>query len=224
MTDSSYSDIATALQPLGLVARGGFHTGDEDGLGPIRTVVLVGNAGRDMWPVFDATRPTDSDPLDHWVRDRLAPTAERLNAELVMPNDGPPYRPFQRWAMRAAPVHPSPLGLLIDPEFGLWHALRAALLFTRAIDLPPTAALPSPCASCTGRPCLSACPVNAFTDSGFDALRCCTHVASEDGADCRLGGCRARRACPVGTDHRYADAQQAFHMNAFLGPLGRRRD
>jgi hypothetical protein len=28
-------------------------------------------------------------------------------------------------------------------------------------------------------------------------------------------GCRARRACPVGRDYRYAPDQAAFHMRPF---------
>ena len=134
-----------------------------------------------------------------------------------MPNDGPPYRPFQRWAQRASALHQSPLGVLIDAEFGLWHALRAALLFSHPIDLPPRPETASPCDSCADRPCLSACPVDAFTAAGYDAARSRAHVASAAGTACRTGGCLARRGCPVGAEHAYEDAQQAFHMASFIG-------
>ena len=53
-----------------------------------------------------------------------------------------------RWAQRAEPLHPSPLGVLIHPVHGLWHAYRGALAFAEPIELPPRADLPSPCASC----------------------------------------------------------------------------
>jgi hypothetical protein len=45
---------------------------------------------------------------------------------------------------------------------------------------------------------------------------CVGHLETPAGAECMAEGCRARRACPVGTDYRYEPAQAAFHMRAFL--------
>ncbi|MDF1792939.1 MAG: ferredoxin [Thalassobaculaceae bacterium] len=210
------SDLAARLSPLGLIPRGGFAVVPDDGLDNTAVVVLVGNAGPALWPVFSAQRRDGRDPLDSWVRRRLTPVAARLGARLVMPNDGPPYAPFQRWAMRAEAVHPSPLGLLIHPRYGLWHAYRAALLFSAAIELPDREETASPCADCTDRPCLSACPVGAFDGTGYDVPVCRAHAAGPRGHACRSGGCLARHACPVGRGHAYGPAQQAFHMAAFL--------
>jgi hypothetical protein len=61
-----------------------------------------------------------------------------------------PYLPFQRRAMRAEACYPSPLGLLIHPDYGLWHGYRGALLFAAAIELPPSGRRASPCASAMG--------------------------------------------------------------------------
>ena len=36
-----------------------------------------------------------------------------------------------------------------------------------------------------------------------------------DGADCLTHNCAARRACPVGAEFRYSDAQSQFHMRNF---------
>ena len=38
--------------------------------------------------------------------------AQNLGAVALYPFGGPPYWPFQQWAQRCEPVHPSPLGLL----------------------------------------------------------------------------------------------------------------
>lgn len=216
MDMQEYVALDTMLAPLGLVLRGSFDAAPEDELDDTVTVVLVGNTGQGLWGAFDAGRPSGPNPLDTWVHSHLTPIADRLRARLVMPNDGPPYHPFQRWARRAAAVHPSPIGLLIDAEFGLWHALRAALLLPRRIGLPSLDAAPSPCLACREKPCLSTCPVEAFSAAGYDADRCRRHVMSPAGIDCRVRGCRARNACPVGAEHRYPEAQQAFHMDAFL--------
>ena len=46
-------------------------------------------------------------------------------------------------------------------------------------------------------------------------LACVAHLDSAEGADCREHGCRARRACPIGVEHRYAPDQARFHLQAF---------
>lgn len=206
-----WAELRRAVEAPGFRLNGGFHDGDA-------TVAVVGHAGPQLWERFSAERRAfpDRHPLDRWTRAVLTPVAATFGAELVLPSDGPPYRPFQRWAMRAEAVHPSPLGLLVHPEHGLWHALRAALVFPERRDLPPRADAPSPCTTCTDRPCLTACPVGAFDGRSYAAGRCAGHVGSPAGSDCRTRGCLARRACPVGRDRAWAPEQQEFHMAAFL--------
>lgn len=43
-----------------------------------------------------------------------------------------------------------------------------------------------------------------------------------NGADCLDFGCRARHACPVGRDYRYAPNLAQFHMEAFYKARHRR--
>lgn len=216
-----YAAIAGALAAEGLTARGGFHPEPADGVPPCGaasgtgTLVLVGDVGGRMWPAFSATREEGPDPLDRWTRRVVDRVAERLGARPLYPFEGPPYLPFQRWAQRAEPVAPSPVGVLIHPEYGLWHAYRAALALTERIDVPAHAVRPVPCATCRDRPCLHTCPVGAFGADGYDVERCVDHVASEAGTACRDHGCLARRSCPVDR-YAYGPAQQAFHMGAFL--------
>ena len=53
------------------------------------------------------------------------------------PRTGRPWLPFQQWARKAEPVHVSPLGVLIHPDYGLWHSYRGALCFdTRLLPCP----------------------------------------------------------------------------------------
>jgi hypothetical protein len=106
--------------------------------------------------------------------------------------------------------------MLIHPDWGLWQGYRGALAFASRLDLPPPDRRPSPCESCAGKPCLTACPVGAFAPGRYDVAACASHVASPAGSDCAGLGCRARRACPIGTAHRQAPPQAAFHMRAFL--------
>jgi ferredoxin len=219
-----YDRIERQAAEAGLAARGGFHPEPDDGVpgslsAPTATLVLLGAVGPSLWPVF-VRAPEHADgrphPLDRWTRRVAGGLAATLNAGLVLPSDGPPYHPFQRWARRAEPVHGSPLGILIHPRYGLWHAYRAALLFAERIALPETRALASPCDSCAGRPCLSACPVGAFTNAGYAVDACVDHLARPAGHECLDGGCRARLACPIGTDYRYGADQMRFHMATFF--------
>ncbi len=211
--------LEQALAASGLLLRGGFHPEPSDGVpGDPGTLVLVGNAGPAMWRAFaaDGDRYGDrANALDDWVRDVLTGIAGEAGATALFPFGGPPFLPFQRWAQRAEPVHPSPLGILIHPDFGLWHAYRGALAFDGRLDLPPSDDRPSPCATCADRPCLSACPVDAFGPGGYDVPACIGHVSAREGSDCMELGCRARRACPVGREYVYEPAQAAFHMAAF---------
>jgi ferredoxin-like protein FixX len=224
--------LAAALHAHGMLIRGGFllTEDDERGLAGFpdlvatargRTLVLIGNAGSALYDAFFTARDGAGDnPLDDWTRRVVAPIATALGARAAFPSDGPPWLPFQGWAMRAEGLQASPLGVLIHPEYGLWHAYRAALIFDTELDLPATLARPHPCDTCIDRPCLSACPVGAVTAEAYLVDNCAQHVASRDGAACRTLGCLARRACPVGAAHRYPDRAMSFHMAAFLRGRG----
>lgn len=218
--------IAKDLSPHGLILRGAFHPLAGDNVPELapgqaaRTVLMIGNTGSrggdPMWRAFAVARmryPGD-DPLNRWTSDTVMPLAQGVGASALFPFDQPPY-PFQRWAIRADTVFPSPLGLLIHPEFGLWHAYRAALLFAEELPLPARKAAASPCENCAAKPCLTACPVDAFDGKGYDVPRCVAFLDSAEGDDCMSRGCAARRACPVGRDRAQEPAQARFHIAAF---------
>ncbi len=214
--------VFSSIKRAGLVPRGALlleESEREGALADIRTIALAGMAGRDGWGAF-ATSPEAHDrlnhPLDRFSRRVIEALARALGALALFPFGGPPYRPFQQWARRAEPVHPSPIGLLIHPHYGLWHSYRGALGFCEALDMPKPAAVPSPCESCSGRWCLKTCPVGAFADVGYDVAACVGHLESAAGAECMGAGCQARRACPVGAEHAYGLEQASFTMRAFL--------
>lgn len=214
-------ELHSALSAHGLIARGGFHPVSADDVpGDPATLVMVGNAGPDMWGAFDCARGDYADsanPLDAWITDTLTDVAAAVGATALFPFGGQPHLPFQRWAQRAEPVHPSPVGVLIHPAFGLWHAYRGALAFAEKLELPPPDVRPSPCDSCVDKPCLSACPVGAFDGKTYDVPGCVGHITDTDSGDCMGQGCLARRACPVGRDYVYAPTQAGYHMRAFTG-------
>ncbi|BCH24373.1 hypothetical protein [Mesorhizobium sp. L-8-3] len=219
-------EIASALSGHGLILRGGFVFGEDEarpqGLSgaPATAVLLVGQAGATHWPHFLRWRQSRSreiaDPLDSWSREAIGAVAEFFGARAVLPSDRP-YLPFQQWAMRAEGLKPSPLGILMHPDYGLWHAYRGALLFDVAVAIEAPRNPIHLCDLCVGKPCLRSCPVDAHSEAGFAYGDCLRHVRSPSGNACLTGGCLDRNACPHGQGHRYPAELQALHMAAFAG-------
>jgi len=226
------SQLERSLATHGLRLRGGFVPAPAEalpalpGAAPAAVVWMVGQVGSEVWPHFSGSpmfRDKKPDPLDRWSKSIGNAMAAHAGGDAVYPSDGPPWFPFQQWATRAEPVQASPLMLQIHPEFGLWHAYRFALVLPElaAADaqwlLAASVAAPDVCLQCDGQPCLSACPVEAFSGTAYAVDTCAAHLRRPQGAECMEGGCLARRACPVGADQRYQPSHAAFHMQAFLG-------
>jgi len=220
---SEFDQLCRRAEALGLAVRGAFHPAPGELAAALPgvsagTIALLGFTGSLQWPHFErSAEAMDAlpDPLDRWSRRMIGTLAREFGAVDVYPS-APPLLPFQRFSRRSEPVHPSPIGLLIHPHWGLWHAYRGALVFERRIELPAIEPKASPCEACAAKPCLSACPVHAFSGGSYDLDACVNHVRSAAGAACREGGCLARRACPVGDEFRYVPAQARFHTEAFL--------
>lgn len=218
--------IAEALAAHGLILRGGFTfpEGEEAPAGPsgapARSVLLVGQAGAAPWPHFrkwQQCQPENlANPLDSWAREVIGEVAARAGARAISPSDRP-WMPFQKWAMRAEGLKLSPLGILMHPLYGLWHAYRGALLFDHEIEIQQVQKPIHLCDLCDGKPCLNSCPAGAYSVFGFDYEGCLSHVRGPKGAVCRASGCLARNACPYGTEYRYPAEEQAFHMASFAG-------
>lgn len=225
----SIQALSERLAPYGLALRGGFpFAASEDAPPgpsgkPAKMLLLVGNVGPAMWREFttwlDRQPDIMAEPLDTWTAETVGGLAAEFGARAVYPFETP-WQPFQRWAMRAEGLKPSPLGVLMHPDYGLWHAYRAALLFDVEIPIQAPRATIHSCDQCVGKPCLTTCPVGAYSLTGFDVAACAAHLNSP-GVEARPHrGCSARNACPVGGAFRYPPAQQAFHHAAFLRARG----
>ena len=185
---------------------------------PVKSLLIVGNAGSEIWPKFSLgwQEFQSSDPLDHWTESELRKVAATFQFGVIFPFEGPPYYPFQRWALKSNIFSQSPLGVLIHKIYGPWLAFRGALLSSEVINFSPDSGDTELCKSCVDKPCLSVCPVNAISlDHGYDAEACRAHLRDDIAAECHTG-CQARCACPYGTEFRYDSNHARFHMNAFL--------
>jgi hypothetical protein len=208
--------ILRAVQLAWFTPLGWFEPRPEDQVpGDVKFVILIGNAGLGMFQRFARERDIRSAKIDEWTEAAVSTLASSLDARAVFPFDKP-HLPFLSWARRAGSSFTSPLGLNIHPTYGLWHAYRAALLFPVVFDLPRSSKAAHPCETCAEKPCLSACPVSAFSTAGYNTAACAAHLRSENGKPCMNGGCLARHACPVGQAYAYHPVQAQFFMKAFL--------
>lgn len=179
-------------------------------------IALVGPDEPRFWDVFTAApeysdgRP---DPMDRWSKRVVDAISKSHQASAFYPSDGPPWHPFQAWALRSGVCFISPVALLVHARRGLFVSFRAALALQDPLSVAPDE---NPCTSCSAQPCRAACPVGALKETSYDVAACTSHIKATPDADC-LAGCRARRACPIGRERRSPE-QSRFHMDAFLPP------
>ncbi len=209
--------IEKRLKEIGFRTRCVFSPSQDDGAPEgVRTLMLIGHLGGEFWPAFQLGRRDEADPLDNWTRRVIGPLAQDADALALYPFEGPPWLPFQRWAMKAEGLSSSPIGPLIHPQFGPWHGYRAALGFADRLPIPDPPRPVDLCAACLDKPCLSACPANVFASGRYDVSACMGFLKGAAGAACLQGGCQARAGCKQGRRHAYSKEQAAFHTQAFL--------
>lgn len=181
-----------------------------------RQLILIGHGGTRFWQALQASgaelqRNETEHPVDAFT---ISKVQEFLNAEcagaayqIVYPGDA--MIGLQALGKLAGWHHPSPFMVGINPSFGSWFAYRALVLANT--DFPATPALhsESPCAGCSAKPCISACPAHALDEGKFDLNKCITYRSQADSA-CK-NTCVARVSCPVASEHRYSREQIQYH-------------
>jgi len=226
MTEPAAATLDRNLAAAGFLYLGGFAPSEDASVPPLSggqragTLLLIGSTGPSLWPAFgESPEHSDGgpDPLDRFTRRVLTRCASAHGFEPLFPFEGPPYYPFQQWAFKCGGFSQSPLGVLAHRVYGPWTGFRAAFLSAEALADTSPAPSEGPCEGCEDKPCLSVCPVNAISlESGYDVAACRAHLAQDRDRDC-WSGCRARRACPFGTEHRQSAATAGFHMKSFAG-------
>lgn len=198
-----FDDVVARFRPAG----GGPA---EPRTAPAGDVILIGDGGPIFFAKFQSANlsPQRADPLDDFTRARLQAIVADvfggagISAALHFPfvsTEGAPL-PFQRLGEAAGLPRPGPLGLQVHPVYGPWWAYRALVVTPLRFSLTRPSGLSDSCGSCA-RPCVTECGVHAA-----EVPLVGRPVCSDD--------CGARRRCPVGTPHRYPEAQLAFHARA----------
>jgi epoxyqueuosine reductase len=210
----SLKTLQTQLDPHFLEILGGFACEDDRDLpAGTRALLLIGPKEPGYWAhVQSQPEWGGADPVDKWSRRVIGKMACDLGGKAFFPFGGAPFHPFYQWALRTGQVWDSPVKLLIHARQGLMVSFRGALALKQTVDLPsPTA---QPCNTCD-KPCLTACPVGALTDKGYDLEVCHGHLDEPVGGDCMNGGCLVRRACPVSATYARIPEHSAYHMRQF---------
>ena len=156
-------------------------------------LVLISPSEPDFWSYFCASQEWldgQRDPVDRW--------SKRVLEQIAAKYDGVAYFPFGG-------------AFLADGTAGLFTSFRGAIALRKA---PEVKLASPPCPTCAAKPCVTACPTSALTPDGYDVAACHGFLSGRDGADCLKGGCRVRRACPVGTPQRPPE-QSAYFMSEF---------
>lgn len=211
------NDVAAAARTEALAVLGALSCrGDAAVPNGAKTLILLGPNEPGFWshvtrqPEFADGSP---DPIDRWSRRVIDAMAKALGGQAIFPFGGPPYAPFQRWAMESGRAWPSPVGLLVHDMAGLWISYRGAIALPVDLDLPVPPV--RPCDTCSDKPCLSACPVGALNGEGYDLPACHAFLDGAGRTSCMETGCQVRKSCPAGADYARLPAQSAYHMRQF---------
>lgn len=214
---TSYQDIAALCQKEGLEVLSGLHPeGTEHVPEGTLTLLLLGPDEPHFWKIFQKApewRDGQADPMDRWSTRVITQIAQRLGGQALFPFGGPPFLPFYTWALGTGRIFKSPLQFMVHDNSGLFVSFRGALALPHKLDLPDTTR--SPCIDCP-KPCLTACPVEAFDGTDYDVEACKSHLRGADTAACMTEGCAARRACPLSQSFGRMAEQSAYHMKVFL--------
>lgn len=184
-----------------------------------RRLILIGHGGRALWEQVKVAGLASAHPIDEFTTATVeAWLARQLPAAahvLLYPGDGPVG--LQALGRLAGWHHESPFRVGVNADWGSWFAYRAVVLVDA--DLPATAPMTgeSPCASCTDKPCVAACPAGALDAPEFSLQKCIAYRKQPDSL-CRIT-CVARTSCPVRPEHRYDDAQIAHSYSRSMAMI-----
>ncbi|MAW52311.1 MAG: hypothetical protein CME01_05745 [Geminicoccus sp.] len=206
-----FDSLQQGLEAAGFVILDVISNGDQ-------TDMAIGSAGRPFWDAVSQSREwieQHDNPIDQYTArliNQLLRADQGESAIYPFDSDAPNF--VQLWPATFPKIAASQLGPMIHPDFGLWMAARAHIILPQAcLTFDDTKSF-SPCESCRDKPCLSACPVNAFSASKpYNHLACAAYLKTDPA--CFSGGCDARAACPHGQSWQLPEDQARYHQTRF---------
>jgi epoxyqueuosine reductase len=190
------------------------------------SVFVLGSGGSMFYLAARRARPDAQHPLDEFCEELVTGAASELERQGAasravyywermggIEREPGHFADFIALARAAGLGASSRLGLMLNPIFGPWFAIRALILCELPMPVPAAVEagpLFDPCSACPA-PCIEACPGTAVSLDPFSRERCASTREELPGCARR---CDARLACPVGASHRYDPEALAYHMTA----------
>jgi len=190
-------------------------------VGRFRQLILIAHAGRKLWQAVQESGIDSADPIDDFttltVRRWFAQCLPHQGFEILYP--GTDAIGLQGLGSLAGWHHTTPFKVGIDRQWGTWFAYRALVLADTAFAPSRPETGESACSSCVGKVCIDHCPAAALAGGQFDFGKCVAYRKQAD-SRCKVT-CLARVSCPVGSEHRYCDAQIAHGYSRSLQAIKR---
>lgn len=192
----------------------------------VKSILLIGFGGKSFWGVFQEylknTPEYKSDRInliDDYSVLKFKEASNILNEYHVSHKSVYPFGEnaldlnFLKMGELAGAGIKSLLGILLHPVYGPWISLRGAILTNLTLNQfdSPLSDF-TPCPSCN-KPCISVCPANTISESGWDWESCMKFRLSNDTC---AKSCASRRACPYGEQEQYSEQQLEYHHKFVL--------
>ena len=181
-------------------------------------LIIFAHAGKKMWKALqDSPFQSVADPIDsfscHTVKQYFAQEHPNVDYQIIYPSNKH-ILPLQQLGAFASWHHDSPFRIGINIDYGTWFAYRVAVLANTCLEPTQPMTSPSPCDSCTGKPCIKVCPAGALT-RGDLSLETCINYRLEEQTKCKTT-CLSRISCPIAKEHQYSQDQIKYHYGHSL--------
>lgn len=120
-----------------------------------KTICLIGAGGPTLWKHLPQPHQGHH-PIDDYSIKNVKIFAEQYlngDSEFLFPNDSVLF-PLQRLGRSLGLSHPTPSGIDLCQDFGLWFAYRAVFLTSHDLTITPPQSFQSPCEPCEEKLCL----------------------------------------------------------------------
>lgn len=173
-------------------------------------ICLIASGGRELWKHLKHPLEISQNPIEKYSIELIKNFDP--NAVILFPNEDFHF-PLQKLGRLLNLSTPSPLGLDLNVEYGIWFAFRGAFITKKKVDLTTPLNAISPCENCSEKPCIKNCPAKATkSNTAFNVNKCNDYRVSAESicAD----KCLARLSCPYKIEHQYSAEQTKYHMNS----------
>ena len=200
-------------------------------------LLLLGHAGKKFWGVFTKNQTDGAmqkpDPVDFYSAEISKQAVDNhlsgVSAKQLFPSNDCPINLMALG--KAFGWHsPSPLGMGIHREYGLWSAYRAVWWLDlelpdnikNTVDPKVPLEISNICQQCETQDCVTVCPGDAIDFKKNPDLVRCADYRLQDESQC-ASTCLSRMACPYAKDHRYTESQMSYHYELARSAIAKYR-